>query len=270
MATFLLTGAGSTLVPFPIEPKIAHAAYQKVTLTRTVHQDRRLVEIPVIYCRDAELICRCILQFKAACLPSALHLSTAARKFEEFGKCLSDAYQVVWNGFRQEQPETEQGFHECLRLFRAKYIKRGALANQQMYFMTYKKPRRMDCEDLCDRLREINKLTKAVLNDKEPFWTELHLKAFFFSMMPQRYQLEFNRSSDRDITDPDFSLDALAAVMQTMKITENMQEVNRRRREGPQGDQRPQKMRRFNNGGRGWNGGGRWNHNKNWASLQIP
>ena len=103
-----------------------------------------------------------------------------------------------------------------------------------------------------------------MLNDGEPYWTELNLKVFFFSMMPQRYQLEFNRSSDRDITDPDFSLDALAAVMQTKKITDDMKETSRRRFEGTDGDQRPQQMRRFNNGGRGWNGCGRWNYNNNW------
>ena len=142
MAHLLLAGvgdsAGSTLVPFPIEPRLAHADYQKVKLTRTVQHDKHIVEIPVINCRDAELICMCILDFEAACLPSALNLNTATRKFEEFRKCLSVAYRVMWDGFRQEQvnnQDTEQGFQECLRLFRSKFIKGDALANQQTYFI---------------------------------------------------------------------------------------------------------------------------------------
>lgn len=55
-ATLLLAGAGdsigSTLVPFATEPRFAHADFQKVKLTRTVHQDKRVVESPVINCRD--------------------------------------------------------------------------------------------------------------------------------------------------------------------------------------------------------------------------
>ena len=199
-------------------------------------------------------------------MPSALNLTVVSRKFEEFKKCLSLANQDVWERFREEQrvnnQDTEQGFQECLRLFRAKYIKGDALANQQTYFLKYTKPNYMECDELCDHLLEINQLTR-VLNDGEPLWTELNLKVFFFSMMPQRYQVEFGRSADRDITDPTYSLDALVAVMQAKKIAEDMQGTNRRRQEGPQGDQRPQQMRRFNNGGRGWNDDGRWNYNNN-------
>ena len=50
MAHLLLAGAGnntrSTLVPFPIEPRFAHADYQKVKMTRTVQNDKRFADIP--------------------------------------------------------------------------------------------------------------------------------------------------------------------------------------------------------------------------------
>ena len=95
-------------------------------------------------------------------MPSALNLTTAARKFEEFRNYLSVAYRVVWDAFRREQQEREQGFQECLRFCSDK---RDALADQQTYVITFKTPRQMDCEDLYDRLREINPLT-TVLNDE--------------------------------------------------------------------------------------------------------
>jgi hypothetical protein len=272
MASSLAAISGDRLAPFAIVPRISPDSYKKVKLTRMVNNNKRTVEMPVITECDVELICVVYLAFDQAMRPSALNLDTPELCFEEFRKCLSFKYHTMYDHFRELQrvngQDTQQGFNETRRRFLELYARDEALANQEAYFNTYKKLFRMDCNHLADRLLEINHLT-AVLNEGNPYWTEQQLKNYYFNMMPFDFQLSFNRYGDRRLSDPNYSLHELALNMQTKMITSQImatsrEALNRRRPGNDQAGQRPQQVRRLNDGGRGGFVSGRWYNNSNW------
>jgi hypothetical protein len=257
------------VTPFTIEPKKPSTSFKTTKLTNTIRNVKHVYDVPTIDENNAELICYSCLMFDAAAQPSALHLHTAAQLLAGFRRCLGYYQQRIFNAFYDQQhvingnQDTVLGFHTARQQFVIKLIGPDALFNLGQYLRSYVKPRKLDCTELATRLQEINSLT-VVLNGGNLRWTEQELKEMFFPMIPQYIRDAFNINGNHMLTDPTVTLDRLAQSMQmTMVALQNMSSrgQERRRQQTEQGGERPQQMRRFNNGGRGHFSDGRWNNN---------
>ena len=261
--------------PFLIEPRVSSKDHDKVKLHRQLGPtDKRTTELPMLTTKDTELACHVCLAFERASRPSNLDLNTPHLLFEEFSKCLSLDYQEKFDELREQEfitngnQDTPFGFRSAQR--RLVYAIAGdtAIADQEEYFKHYQKPQAMDCKKLADRLKSINRMTMVLNQGGQRQWTEQQLKSYYFNMMPVAWRLSFNMNGDRLLSDPNFSLDQLAEVMQTKWLTARVRTSLERRRQ-QWNEERPRRMRRLNNGGRvgysgrNWNNNGRPNNNRN-------
>jgi len=253
-------------IAIPIKPKLKEEDYQTVTLSRTVGAEKKKAILPKINQKDPELICKAILEFQDICRAGRLNLNTNSLLNEKFRELLSGTYRTKFDELRAMNPATVPGFEHTVRDFIAHYIKDTALANEQSYLEGYKKPWSISCEDIGERLLEINRLMSLFPGaaGNNPY-NQMQLKNCFYKMMIASWQVKYATSINR-LTDPNYTFEELVEFMGNQetasksRIEQCTQGHGGRGRGGRyqscrhfqgQQDQRPTSYYRYNNGGRG-------------------
>ena len=89
-----------------------------------------------------------------------------------------------------------------------------AYTDQKQYMDTYKKPFKLTVKELTNRLIIINKYTRYLLGSNgDPVYTNTMIKYPFYNMMISQWQLAFAGSAHMELSDPNYTLQALVRYM---------------------------------------------------------
>ena len=114
-------------------------------------------------------------------------------------------------------PVSVAGFHDCLNVFIAWYIRDTDLEDMRLFLDCSKKPYTTTCMELSSHLCFMNQLMRFFpgANNTAPF-SEACLKLIFLNMMSVKFQTQF-AISGRRIMDNAFSLDQLVDYMTVLE-----------------------------------------------------
>ena len=229
-------------VPISLRPDLKEEDYKLVTIQHGVGNQKRKAEIPSINRNDAELICKATLEFEDAARPSRLNLTTAALLYDKFREVTKGAFRTKFDELRNAHPPNVAGFHQAKDAFILHYLKDTALADEQAYLESVKKPFKLSVPDLGERLLEINRVMAKFpgANGVSPY-TEQQLKTVFYKMMLDLWKVNFSTSVNR-LHDPTYGFLDLVHYMETQALAH---------------DARQRATQTTVRGGRGGRGGGR-------------
>jgi len=286
-------------VPIIFKPRLSKEKYRQQKFKRKVQNEERESLVPVIDQHDAELICNTMRAFNEARKPEYQNWTTYQQLDAKFRQCVDGIFRTQYLKLKEGRPAIVAGFDETIAAFLQHFLQDGALANQESYLQRITKPFSMSCQEVADRLSEINELMAYFPTaDGNPPLSEQKKKNFFFKMMLPTWQLDYAGSIDR-LDDPNYTFEALVRNMVTRASVYNVRKSNFNRgrgngrgnggrsnrrsydgnqeqnfntyrrlnngnRDGGRGRSNNQNGRnqsgRGNNGGRGYSNGGRGNY----------
>ena len=177
------------------------------------HQEKRKASIYYVDRSHHELLLRCVIEFLDACQLSRLAITTGPEKFNKFRECLGGSMRDSWDVQATGLAHTIVNFVAVLQAFILLFFDSTAQADQTRYLNRTTKPTSLNCLQLAERLRFINRLM-AWFPGREgvvPF-SDADLKILFYTMMPTKWRIQFIESN-RDINDPQCTLTTIQRHM---------------------------------------------------------
>ena len=157
-------GATLSKAIIPLIPKVKKEDREKVTITNYVNAgtqanpryEKRKADIVLSSTGDHETLLRTIMEFMDH--RTKLGLTTGTDCYEKFRECLGDNVRDTWDTVRSNFANTVPGFLLAIDSFILRYFRPTSMADQGVYLDTVKKPFRLTCLELGQRLSFINKI----------------------------------------------------------------------------------------------------------------
>ena len=135
----------------------------KVSLMHSVNigdgnNEKRKYSVPYAFSQDVETLCHCILEFDNVSAIPRLSLTTGPLKFSYFRQCLGGTIRDKWDVLADGRNETIANFQLVCNELIAELVCPTNLTDQPHYLETSKKPYKLNCAALSDRLETINKM----------------------------------------------------------------------------------------------------------------
>ena len=135
--------------------------------------------------------------------------------YTEFCKCLEDIVLDTYDTLLLSvATHNHASFLDLLNKLIGHFIDPPAYADQKNYMDTYKKPFKLTVKELANRLIIVNKYTCYLLGSNgDPVYTNATIKYVFYNMMISQWQLAFAGSAHMELSDPNYTLQALVQYM---------------------------------------------------------
>ena len=184
-------------VPFPLLPRIPRSDYTTVEVLHKVNIggdqfEKRKATLFKLNEHDKELIADVMLEFRDACGPSLLSLTTGPLRYAKFRELLEDPFRSEYDDVRtaNNHPNTVAGFDQTMQSFMERYFVPTDYMDQRRYLQRVSKPFKLSVTALASRLRKINKLMSIFNNNVVPY-NENDLKLLFYPMMLAEWKQRF-------------------------------------------------------------------------------
>jgi hypothetical protein len=116
-------------VPFPLLPRIPRSDYTTVEVLHKVNIggdqfEKRKATLFKLNAHDKELIADVMLEFRDACGPSILSLTTGPLRYAKFRELLEDPFRSEYDDVRtaNNHPNTVAGFDQTMQSFMERYF----------------------------------------------------------------------------------------------------------------------------------------------------
>ena len=204
--------------------KLEHMVTINVTIGTllTPYQEKRTATLLVCHNNDVESLIRLVLTFLEASEPDGLSLPDGLL-YTEFRKCLEDIVLDTYNSLLLGVvPCDRASFLDLINELIGHFTDPTAYADQKQYMDTYKKPFKLTVKELANSLIIVNKYTRYLAGSNgDPVYTNTMIKYAFYNMMISQWQLAFTGSAHMELSDPNYTLQALVRYMATQETIMN-------------------------------------------------